>query len=87
MSKTIGLNLDAVYNLDLTDEQKDHLLNQIEEVLIALRRVIRATDLHSKYLAKTTSLTSPQILLLQSLRDKGQITIGELANEMSLSQY
>lgn len=86
MSKTIGLNLDAVYNLDLTDEEKDHLLNQIEEVLIALRRVIRATDLHSKYLAKTTSLTSPQILLLQSLRDKGQITIGELANEMSLSQ-
>ena len=31
MSKTIGLNLDAVYNLDLTDEQKDHLLNQIED--------------------------------------------------------
>jgi len=86
MSKTIGLNLDAVYNLDLNKEQKDHLLNQIEEVLIALRRVIRATDLHSKYLAKTTSLTAPQILLLQTLRDKGQITIGELAQEVSLSQ-
>lgn len=88
MSKTIGLNLDAVYNsdLNLTDEEKDVLLNQIEEVLIALRRVIRATDLHSKYLAKTTGLTAPQILLLQALRDKGQITIGELAQEMSLSQ-
>jgi len=86
MSKTVGLNLEAVYNLDLSDEQKDHLLNQIEEVLVALRRVIRATDLHSKFLAKTTGLTAPQILLLQSLRDKGQITIGELANEMSLSQ-
>ena len=47
MSKTIGLNLDAVYNLDLDQEEKDQLLNQIEEVLIALRRVIRATDLHS----------------------------------------
>lgn len=86
MSKTIGLNLDAVYNLDLNEEQKDQLLNQIEEVLIALRRVIRATDLHSKYLAKTTGLTAPQILLLQTLRDKGQITIGELAQEVSLSQ-
>jgi DNA-binding MarR family transcriptional regulator len=86
MSKTIGLNLDAVYNLDLNQEQKDQLLNQIEEVLIALRRVIRATDLHSKYLAKTTGLTAPQILLLQTLRDKGQITIGELAQEVSLSQ-
>ena len=61
-------------------------MNQIEEVLIALRRVIRATDLHSKYLAKTTGLTAPQILLLQTLRDKGQITIGELAQELSLSQ-
>lgn len=86
MSKTIGLNLDAVYNLDLNQAQKDQLLNHIEEVLIALRRVIRATDLHSKYLAKTTGLTAPQILLLQTLRDKGQITIGELANEVSLSQ-
>jgi DNA-binding MarR family transcriptional regulator len=86
MSKTIGLNLDAVYNLDLNQEEKDQLLNQIEEVLIALRRVIRATDLHSKYLAKTTGLTAPQILLLQALRDKGQITIGELAQEVSLSQ-
>ncbi|GAB4297375.1 MAG: MarR family transcriptional regulator [Methylophaga sp.] len=61
-------------------------MNQIEEVLIALRRVIRATDLHSKYLAKTTGLTAPQILLLQTIRDKGQITIGELAQEVSLSQ-
>jgi DNA-binding MarR family transcriptional regulator len=86
MSKIIGLNLDAVYNLDLNQEQRDQLLNQIEEVLIALRRVIRATDLHSKYLAKTTGLTAPQILLLQTLRDKGQITIGELAQEVSLSQ-
>jgi len=61
-------------------------LNLIEEVLVALRRVIRATDLHSKHLAKTTSLTAPQILLLQTIRDKGQVTIGELANEISLSQ-
>ncbi len=61
-------------------------MNNIEEVLIALRRVIRATDLHSKHLAKTTGLTAPQILLLQTIRDKGQVTIGEIANDMSLSQ-
>ncbi len=77
-----------MYNLahyeHLTDEEK--FLNSIEEVLVALRRVIRATDLHSKYLAKTTGLTAPQILLLQTLRDQGEVTIGELANEVSLSQ-
>ncbi len=59
---------------------------QSEEVLIALRRVIRATDLHSKHLAKTTGLTAPQILLLQTIHNKGQMTVGELANEISLSQ-
>jgi len=61
-------------------------VNSIEEVLVALRRVIRATDLHSKHLAKTTGLTAPQILLLQTIRNQGEITIGELANQMSLSQ-
>ncbi|MFT7185063.1 MAG: DNA-binding MarR family transcriptional regulator [Pseudohongiellaceae bacterium] len=61
-------------------------MNSIEEVLVALRRVIRATDLHSRHLAKTTGLTAPQMLLLQTIRDKGEVTIGELANKMSLSQ-
>lgn len=61
-------------------------MERINEVLVALRRIIRATDLHSKYLAKTTGLTAPQILLLQTLRNKGEDTVGGLAKEMSLSQ-
>jgi DNA-binding MarR family transcriptional regulator len=61
-------------------------LNHIDEVLVALRRVIRATDLHSKHLSKTTGLTSPQILLLHTVRDKGEVTIGEIAQDMRLSQ-
>jgi len=66
--------------------KKAYTMDLIEEVLISLRRVIRATDLHSKHLVKTTGLTAPQILLLQTIRDQGQVTIGELANKMSLSQ-
>lgn len=61
-------------------------MSDIETVLVALRRVIRATDLHSKHLSKTTGLTAPQILLLHTVRNKGQVTIGELAADMSLSQ-
>jgi DNA-binding MarR family transcriptional regulator len=61
-------------------------MEKIDEVLVALRRVIRATDLHSKHLAKTTGLTAPQILLLQTIRNKGRTTIGELAHHMNLSQ-
>ena len=61
-------------------------MERINEVLVALRRIIRATDLHSKYLAKNTGLTAPQMLLLQTLRNKGEDTVGGLAKEMSLSQ-
>ena len=61
-------------------------MEKIEEVLVALRRVIRATDLHSKHLAKTTGLTAPQMLLMQTIKSKGNMTIGELATFMSLSQ-
>ena len=56
------------------------------EVLIALRRVIRATDIHSKKLARTVGLTAPQLLLMQSIRTNGEITIGQLAKDISLSQ-
>ncbi|WP_317933213.1 MarR family transcriptional regulator [Halioxenophilus sp. WMMB6] len=61
-------------------------MSNSEEVLVALRRVIRATDLHSKYLAKTSGLTAPQILLLQAIQAKPQVTIGEIAADISLSQ-
>lgn len=63
-------------------------MNSIEDVLTALRRVIRATDLHSKHLEKTAGLTAPQLLLLQILqtRASSKMTSGALADEMSLSQ-
>ncbi len=64
----------------------EELMDKIEEVLITLRRLIRATDLHSKQLVKTAGLTAPQLLLMQAIREKGQVTIGALAKEISLSQ-
>lgn len=82
----VGLQRIQVYNAMLKINYEDIVLDRVEDVLIALRRVIRATDLHSKYLAKTTGLTAPQILLLQAVRDKSQVTIGELAQDVSLSQ-
>ena len=81
-----GLLNNSIYNALFRPLNREVLLSNIQEVLMSLRRVIRATDLHSKHLAKTTGLTAPQILLLQTIRDKGEVTIGELANEISLSQ-
>lgn len=83
MTHTLANN---VYNAPNESLFRDIDLDRIEEVLVALRRVIRATDLHSKYLAKTAGLTAPQILLLQSIREHEQMTIGELAGDISLSQ-
>lgn len=57
-----------------------------EQVLTAIRRVIRATDLHSRYVTRTSGLTSSQLILLRVVRDKDLPTISQLANSISLSQ-
>src|SRR3546814_1832290 len=56
------------------------------DVLTALRRIIRATDLHSKQLAREVGLTTPQVVLLQAVRDLGEVTTGQLSRRVSLSQ-
>jgi len=61
-------------------------LNNYEGVLVALRRVIRATDLRSKQLSKHAGLTGPQLLIMRSIRDLGEVTIGTIADRVSLSQ-
>lgn len=61
-------------------------MDQHNEVLIALRRLIRATDLYSKHLSKTTGLTTPQLLILQNLSAQGEATVSELAKAINLSQ-
>lgn len=58
----------------------------LKNVLIALRRIIRATDLHSKRMEKSTGLTTPQILILQAIYQNPGLTIGHIAREVSLSQ-
>lgn len=61
-------------------------MKMIDEVLVALRRIIRAMDLHSKHLVKTTGLTTAQLLLMQTIRKNQAMTIGQLADEIHLSQ-
>ncbi|WP_321390284.1 MarR family winged helix-turn-helix transcriptional regulator [Emcibacter sp.] len=57
-----------------------------EKMLVALRRIIRATDLHSKRMARETGLTLPQLLLMQAAHGLGDVTVGQLAQEMNLTQ-
>lgn len=62
----------------------DHGLG--DRVLVALRRIMRAVDQHSKRLEQPCGLTGPQILLLKELRDAGELSIGTLARRVNLSQ-
>lgn len=61
-------------------------MTNADKVLVALRRVIRATDLHSKQLIKTAQVTAPQLLLMQAIQRSGNAIIGKLAEDVSLSQ-
>ena len=56
-----------------------------EEVLITIRQIVRAIDLHSKKLAKTYGLTGPQLIVLQEIADRGTLSTGDLAKNISLS--
>lgn len=56
-----------------------------EQVIVALRRVIRAIDLHSRTLVETHGVTGPQALILKVLQH-GSLAAGELAQRVSLSQ-
>ena len=57
-----------------------------EEMLVALRRVMRAVDLHSRSLVQSHGLTGPQALLLKEVDRASRITAGELAKRVSLSK-
>jgi len=82
----------------MSKTQKPHValsvpyLQRLEEgdpcydVLVALRRIIRAVDLQSKRVSKESGLTPPQVLILQSIQGLGEVTSGRISQEVNLSQ-
>lgn len=57
-----------------------------EEVLVALRQIIRAIDLHSKKLSKEYGLTGPQLILMRAIQEMDNVTIKELSKRTNVSQ-
>lgn len=55
-------------------------------VLKVLRKIIRAVDVQSKQLVKEYGLTGPQILILKELHTEKNVTVGEIAANVDLSQ-
>jgi len=56
------------------------------EILVALRRIMRAIDLHSKQLERLAGLTVPQLLIMKKVLEAGELSVGDLARRVSLSQ-
>jgi DNA-binding MarR family transcriptional regulator len=55
-----------------------------EQVIVALRRITRAIDLHSRLLLQKNGLTIPQLAALQAIQGLQPITVGALAREIHL---
>ncbi|MBP1149991.1 MULTISPECIES: MarR family winged helix-turn-helix transcriptional regulator [Methylocaldum] len=56
-----------------------------EQVLIELRRIVRALDLQSKQLQKV-GLTGSQLMVLRALTKQGPLTANQLSQAVNLSQ-
>ncbi len=59
--------------------------NKNVRVLQALRRIVRAIELHSKKLAHQYHITAPQLVCLIKLREDGPLTITALSRLVHLS--
>ena len=57
-------------------------MQKYDELLVSLRKVIRAIDLHSKQLNKTSGLTGPQ---MQEVAHTDGITASRIAQNVNLS--
>lgn len=58
----------------------------LDQMLLSMRRIMRASDLHSNFIKRTSGLTSPQLLLLKAINRSEGATIGELSEQICLSQ-
>jgi DNA-binding MarR family transcriptional regulator len=57
-----------------------------DDIVAALRRIIRAVELHSRHLAEQVGLTGPQLVVLRMASQIGPVTTKALAQSVSLSQ-
>lgn len=61
-------------------------MERIDTCLIALRRILRATESYSRDLAQSAGLTAVQFRALQLIAERGRSTATEIAQRMIISQ-
>lgn len=65
--------------------EQTHSEQIAEQILVALRRIIRSTDLHSRHLLRCFGLTGPQLIVLRQLASGRPRSGSEIARAVSLS--
>lgn len=61
-------------------------MKDYDEILISLRKIMRAADLHSQKLMKESGLTAPQLLVMQAIEIEGSPSTSTLARHIAVSQ-
>jgi len=57
-----------------------------DEILAAIRRIVRAVDLHSRALIRGHRISGPQLVTLREVARMGPVPVSALARAVSLSQ-
>ena len=61
-------------------------MSHYDDILISLRKIMRAADLHSQKLMKASGLTAPQLLVMQAIAKEGNPPTSTLARHIAVSQ-
>ncbi|GAA5135230.1 MarR family winged helix-turn-helix transcriptional regulator [Thalassotalea piscium] len=60
-------------------------MEKYEELLVSIRKVIRAIDLHSKQLNKSSGLTGPQLLIMKEISQVSGVMASQIAKNINVS--
>jgi len=64
----------------------DETLTLDDQIVVALRRITRAIDLHSRMLLHDHGLTAPQLMALRAISRRQPVAAGEISRVMHLGQ-
>jgi len=81
-----GESGDKVARGSQREADADDMADRASGALVALRRILRATDLSARSLARDSGLTTSQLLLLRLIHRLGRPTPGAVAKAASLTQ-
>lgn len=61
-------------------------MNHHERALVLLRQIVRTIDLDGRELSRHSGMTTPQLILLQTVASQGASPVGNIAKAMNLTQ-